>query len=59
MGWKIYHSNSKGKNNILIFTETKLKGVFVIKLEKTVDERGYLQEVGTKRFLRKMDVIQN
>ncbi len=53
MGWKIYHSNSKGKNNILIFTETKLKGVFVIKLEKTVDERGYFTRSWDKAIFKK------
>jgi len=41
MGWKIYSSNSGGKNYYMIFTETELKGSFIIDLEKVEDERGF------------------
>lgn len=40
MGWKIC-SFSSGDENSLKFTETKLKGSFIIELEKIEDERGF------------------
>mgnify|MGYP000324102650 CR=1 FL=1 len=41
MGWKIRDSYSEDENNKMIFSETKLKGVLVIELEKNHDERGF------------------
>lgn len=52
MGWKICHSDSRGKN-ILIFTQTKLKGVFIIEPEKNEDIRGFFARVyDEKEFLK-------
>ena len=55
MGRKICGSHSRGKDT-LIFTETKLKGSFIIDLEKLEDERGFFartwdQEEFSKRNL--------
>ena len=50
MGRKIYHSNSRGKSN-LKFIETKLKGAYVIEIEKNEDERGFFARIfERKRF---------
>jgi dTDP-4-dehydrorhamnose 3,5-epimerase len=40
MGWKIYYSNSRGKNNV-IFEEIKLKGAYIIEPARLEDERGF------------------
>lgn len=40
MGWKIYHSNSRGKNSV-IFRETKLKDAYIIEPARLEDERGF------------------
>ena len=50
MGRKIYHSNSRGKSN-LKFIETKLKGAYVIEIEKNEDGRGFFARIfERKRF---------
>jgi len=41
LGREICDSYSRGENLFLIFTETKLKGAFIIELEKLEDERGF------------------
>lgn len=38
---KICSSYSRGESLFMIFTETKLKGMFIIELEKHKDERGF------------------
>jgi dTDP-4-dehydrorhamnose 3,5-epimerase len=41
MGRKVCHSYSRGENSLMLFTETKLKGSFIIEIEKLEDERGF------------------
>jgi len=50
LGREIYDSYSRGENLFLIFTETKLKGAFVIELEKFEDERGFFARVWDKKI---------
>ena len=53
MGWKICYSNSKGEDNKMIFSETKLKGSFVIQLEKIIDERGFFARSWDEEVFKK------
>lgn len=53
MGRKICYSNSKGENNKMIFSETKLRGAFVIELEKNYDERGFFARSWDKNIFEK------
>ena len=41
MGWPIRGAYSRGANLLVIFTETILKGAFVIEPERLEDERGF------------------
>lgn len=41
MGRKVYRSHSSSEGLFLIFTETKLKGAFIVEPEKLEDSRGF------------------
>ena len=41
MGWTVCCSNSRGENLLVIFTETYIKDLFVIGIQKLEDERGF------------------
>lgn len=51
MGRKIYHCHSRGKNLSLIFTETRLKGAYVIEISRQEDERGFFARSWDKKIL--------
>ena len=50
---EICYSNSKGENYQMIFSEIKLKGVFLIELEKIIDERGFFARSWDKDIFEK------
>src|SRR5262249_27368568 len=41
MGGAVHCSHSRGNHSRVIFTETKLKGAYIIEPEKSGDERGF------------------
>jgi dTDP-4-dehydrorhamnose 3,5-epimerase len=49
MGWAIYDINTQGKDLYVIFTETNLKGAFVIEPEQLADDRGFFARTWCKR----------
>jgi dTDP-4-dehydrorhamnose 3,5-epimerase len=49
VGWEIYYIHTKGAK-ILIFKETKLKGSYIIDLEKINDERGFFSRSWDKQI---------
>lgn len=55
MGRKICNPNTSG-DNILIFTETKLKGAYIIKPEKLNDGRGFFARIWDKKEFSKMEL---
>src|SRR3990167_8500273 len=49
LGWKVFNSNSHpGHILTMKFKQTKLKGAFVIDLEKREDERGFFARTWDK-----------
>lgn len=52
MGRKICHTNTRGADNRLRFTETKLKGAYVIELEKLGDDRGFFTRTWDKKIFQ-------
>jgi len=49
MGWKVYCPNSQIRSNLMKFTETKLKGAFIIEIEPIKDERGFFARTWCKK----------
>jgi len=49
VGWKICNSYSQGDDYLMIFTETKLSGSFLINVEKLEDERGFFTRSWDKK----------
>lgn len=49
MGWKVYCANSQIRSNLMKFTETKLKGAFIIEIEPIKDERGFFARTWCKK----------
>ena len=45
MGRKVYRPNSSSEGLFLIFTETKLKGAYIIEPEKLKDSRGFFGRI--------------
>ena len=41
MGWAIHRPNSGSKGGLMIFTESRLKGAYVIEIQRLQDERGF------------------
>lgn len=59
MGRKICYSHTRGENLLMLFTETKLKGSFVIELEKLEDERGFFARSWDKKEFEKKGLNPN
>ncbi len=52
MEWKICCFTSKSGGNKMKLSETKLQGVYVIKIEKLEDERGFFARTWDKEFFK-------
>ena len=59
MGRKICNSNTQIGNFIMIFTEIKLKGAYIIELEKLEDERGFFARSWDKNEFKERRLNQN
>ena len=59
MGREICNSHTRGENSLMLFTETKLKGSFVIELEKLEDERGFFARSWDKTEFEKKELNPN
>jgi dTDP-4-dehydrorhamnose 3,5-epimerase len=49
MGRKICCAHTRGENYLMLFTETKLKGSYIIEIEKIEDERGFFARSWDKK----------
>ena len=58
MEWKICNFHTKGRK-ILIFNETKLKGSYIIDLEKINDERGFFSRSWDSQIFEEMGLNSN
>jgi len=52
MEWKICCFTSKSGGNKMKLSETKLQGVYIIKIEKLEDERGFFARTWDKEFFK-------
>ena len=52
MGWKICYFPPKSGDIRMKLSETKLQGVYVIKIEKLEDERGFFAQTWDKEFFK-------
>lgn len=59
MGRKICCFDSGGEGFFLNFKETKLKGSFIIELEKITDERGFFARTWDKKIFSKKGINSN
>ena len=59
MEWKICCFTSKSGGNKMKLSETKLQGVYVIKIEKLEDERGFFARTWDKEFFKSNGLNDN
>ena len=59
MGRKICNSYTRGENFIMKFLETKLKGAFIIELEKSEDERGFFARIWDRKIIQEKGLNDN
>ena len=52
MEWKICYFTSNCGGNKMKLSETKLQGVYVIKIEKLQDQRGFFARTWDKEFFK-------
>jgi len=58
VGWKICDAHTRGEN-ILIFSETKLKGSYIIDVEKVNDVRGFFARSWDKNIFEQKGLNSN